>query len=106
VPRQRASLVGTWTILDGLSLAGSVRYVGSQRYDNDQVNSFRPMPSYTLVDLTLAQQLGGWKLSAAVNNLFDENYYSYAIRNFAGTSFSAYPEAGRSFLVSAAYALR
>jgi iron complex outermembrane receptor protein len=106
VPRQRASLVGTWTILDGLTLAGSVRYVGTQRYDNDQVNTFRLMPSYTLVDLKLSQQLGGWKLSAAVNNLFGENYYSYGIRNFAGTSFAAYPEPERSFLVTAEYALR
>ena len=105
VPRQRASLVGTWTILDGLTLAGSVRYVGPQRYDNDQVNTFKSMPAYTLVDLKLSQQLGGWRLSAAVNNLFGESYYSYGIRNFAGTSFAAYPEAERNFLLATQYAL-
>ncbi len=64
------------------------------------------MPSYTVVDLKLMQRLGDWKLSAQVDNLFNDKYYSYAIRNTAGTSFNAYPEAERRFLVGAEYAFR
>lgn len=106
VPRQRATLNASWQATDMLLMTANLRYVGSQRYDNDQTNTFRKMPSYTVVDLKLTQRLGDWKLSAQVDNLFNEKYYSYAIRNAAGTSFNAYPEAERRFLIGAEYAFR
>jgi iron complex outermembrane receptor protein len=106
VPRHRANLNATWQAAAGLTVAGSLRYVGTQRYDNDQINTFRRMPGYTLVDLKLSQRLGDWTLFAQADNLFDEEYYSYAIRNAAGTSFNAYPEPERRFFVGAEYALR
>jgi iron complex outermembrane receptor protein len=56
------------------------------------------MPAYDLVDLKLVHDRRDWAVSLAVNNLFDKNYYSYAIRNGAGTSFNAYPQAGRTLL--------
>jgi iron complex outermembrane receptor protein len=106
VPRNRASLNAAWQITGDLVLTGSARYVGPQRYDNDQTNTFPLMPSYLPVDLKLVQRLGDWRLSAQVDNLFDDKYYTYAIRNNAGTSFNAYPEAERRFFVAAQYAFR
>jgi iron complex outermembrane receptor protein len=106
VPRHRASLNATWRAAAGLTVSGNLRYVGTQRYDNDQVNSFRSMPAYTLADIKLTKQFGDWKLFAQADNLFDEEYYSYGIRNGAGTSFDAYPEPERRFFVGAEYALR
>jgi iron complex outermembrane receptor protein len=49
--------------------------------------------------------VGKLTLGAAVNNLLNERYYSYAIRNGAGTSFNAYPQRERNFLLTAVYRL-
>ncbi len=105
VPRHRASLGATWQISDATRLNAGLRYVGRQRYDNDQVNTFHAMPAYTLVDLKLSHLVGKWTLSAQADNLFDRKYYSYAIvPNPSVASFQAYPESGRRVLLSAGYA--
>jgi outer membrane receptor protein involved in Fe transport len=39
-------------------------------------------------------------LAISADNLLDKRYYSYGIRNGAGTSFNAYPELGRKIMVS------
>jgi iron complex outermembrane recepter protein len=89
-----------------LSLAAS--YVGKQRYDGDEANTFPyEMPAYTVVDLMATRSVGRWRLSALVNNLFNEHYYSYALGFFGfpvpTPNVLAYPAAERSFLVSAEY---
>ncbi|PKL76217.1 MAG: hypothetical protein CVV27_11370, partial [Candidatus Melainabacteria bacterium HGW-Melainabacteria-1] len=40
---------------------------GRQRYDNDQRNLFRRMPSYTIADLKLTHEAGDWRLAAGIN---------------------------------------
>ena len=97
------------TFRDG-SIAGfdvrglNVSYVGEQRYDNDQRNRFRKMPSYTVTDLKLSHDYGKWRFTGGINNLFEEEYYSYGIVNGAATSFNAYPEdPRRTTYVSAEY---
>ena len=76
-----------------------ITHVGKQRYDNDQANTFPTlMPGYETVDLKLSHKMRDVTLRASINNLFDRNYYSYGIRNAAGTSFNAYPQAGRTVL--------
>lgn len=101
VPRQLLTLNAAWRIGDGHSLAASSRYVGAQRYDNDQINSFALMPTYSLIDLKYSYTTGNWNWGISADNLFDKRYYSYGIRNGAGTSFNAYPELGRRVMVSA-----
>ena len=101
VPRQLLTLNAAWRIGDGHSVAASGRYVGNQRYDNDQINSFALMPTYSLVDLKYSYTTGNWNWGVSADNLFDKRYYSYGIRNGAGTSFNAYPELGRRVMVSA-----
>ena len=104
VPRNAANAGFSWQLFEGTRLNGVARYVGRQYYDNDQTNSFPDrMPAYATADLKLTHVLRGLGLSLAVNNLLDKHYYSYAIRNGAGTSFNAYPQAGRTLLASAEY---
>ncbi len=98
VPRNLLTANAAWRIAPGRQLAATLRYVGEQRYDNDQINTFRKMPAYELVDLKYRHDLSQWSWSLAIDNLFYKRYYSYAIRNDAGTSFSAYPELGRRVL--------
>ena len=106
VPRRKGNAGVSWQIAQGSRLSAVARYVGEQYYDNDQINTFPSrMPAYTVVDLKFSQVVGGLTLGAAVNNLLNEHYYSYAIRNFAGTSFNAYPQRERNFLLTAEYRL-
>ena len=100
VPRQLLTLNAAWRISEGNNIAASSRYVGTQRYDNDQINSFALMPSYSLFDIKYSRSIGNWTWGVSADNLFNKRYYSYGIRNGAGTSFNAYPELGRKVMVS------
>ncbi len=104
VPRNAAKLGLTWQLADKTRLSGALGYVGKQYFDNDQANTYPgQMPSFVTADAKLIHTVGPWIITLAGNNLTDKKYYTYAIRNGAGTSFNAYPMVGRSFLLSAAY---
>lgn len=103
VPRHMADAHLTWEFLPATKLALHYTYVGRQRYDNDQANRFRHMPSYGLVDVRLSHDWKDWRFALDANNLLDKKYYSYGIVNGAFTSFNAYPQAGRTVFASVAY---
>jgi iron complex outermembrane receptor protein len=104
VPRDQARLGLTWSVADKTRLSGALGYVGKQYFDNDQANTFPgQMPSFVTADAKLSHAAGPWTLTLSGNNLTDKKYYTYGIRNGAGTSFNAYPMAGRSLLLAAAY---
>ena len=105
VPQAIATTGVAWSMTGQRRLNVNARYVGRQYYDNDQANTFRRMPAYTLVDAKLEQKLGRATLAFEVRNLFDKEYYSYGIRNGAGTSFNAYPQPERALYLSLAYRL-
>ena len=76
VPRALANLRAAWRMAPRTQLIASARYVGRQRYDNDQANTFPGlMPDYALADLKLSHSVAGWRLSASIDNLFDKFYY-------------------------------
>jgi len=109
VPRELVNLRATWLFMPQTRLVAAVNYVGKQRYDNDQANTFsRLMPAYLLADLKLSRVVGAWNLSGSINNLFDKKYYSYAIVNSFGcaTAVCAYPQVGRTLFASAEYAFK
>ncbi len=109
VPRALANLRAVWLVAPETQLIAAMTYVGRQRYDNDQANTFdQEMPAYALADLKLSRSTGPWTLAGSINNLFDKKYYSYAIVNSFGcaTPICAYPQAGRTFFASAEYALK
>ena len=100
VPRRLATLRAAWQPAPGTVATAATRYVGRQRYDNDQANLFREMPSYSVTDLKIAHRRGRATWGLALNNVFGKRYYSYAIVDSptAPTTFNAYPEAGRSVM--------
>ena len=103
VPRDRLGINLGWQATSATRLGFNLNYVGRQRYDNDQANLFRLMPSYTVADIKISHESGALRLAAGVNNLFDKAYYSYGIVNGTYTSFNAYPEDRRNAYVSAEY---
>ena len=106
VPRVKANAGIAWQLAPNTRFSGVARYVGTQYYDNDQTNTFPSlMPAYTVVDVKVTQTVDKLTLGISVNNLFNKLYYNYAIRNGAGTSFNAYPQADQTFLLTAEYRL-
>ena len=107
VPRSSAKLGVTWQFADKTLLSGALGYVGKQYFDNDQSNTFPGQTaSFVTADAKLRHVAGPWTFTLNGNNLTDKKYYTYAIRNAAGTSFNAYPMAGRSLLLTVAYGLQ
>jgi iron complex outermembrane receptor protein len=110
VPRQLASLRLLWRAADRTLFGVTGTFVGHQRYDNDQDNTFpRTMPAYTLVDVKLSRESRGWRFSAAANNLLNKKYFSYgAIDTFGvcGTPTCVYPQPGRTLSASAECSFR
>ncbi len=109
VPRTLAAVRATWRPMHAMQINGAVRFVGEQRYDNDQANQFpRLMPAYALADLNLSYEFGAWRFAGGVRNLFDRKYFSYGIiNNFTcATPSCVYPEAGRTMFASAEFRLQ
>jgi iron complex outermembrane receptor protein len=106
VPHTKANLGASWEFLPRTHLNAVASFVGEQRYDSDETNTFNSkMPSYTLVDAKISHRYGGWLFDAGVKNLFNQKYYTYGV--FTGfPTFNAYPAAERSAFVSAQYTFK
>ena len=102
-PRHRANLALNWKLDGATRLSLTTQIVGSQRFDNDQTNSFfKKVPGYSTTDLALEHEIGAWRFTGAVNNLFDRKYFTYGVRG-GGTAYNAYPEPERTFSISGEY---
>lgn len=107
VPQSLATFRAAWTVFPKTRLSGSYTHVGSQRFDGDQDNAFaRAMPRYALADFGLSHETGAWLLATGVRNLLDRRYFSYGIVFTGATTYSAYPQAGRTAFASAEYRFR
>ena len=105
VPASKLNLGLAWTIHEKTFLNASIVYVGSQFMDNDQANNFgTKIPAYTIAEIKLIHTKGPWQASAAVNNLFDRDYYSYAVSSqFVPGRYNAYPLPGRMLFLGLSY---
>jgi iron complex outermembrane receptor protein len=108
VPRHKLNLHASWAMDAATRLNAIATYVSAQFMDNDEGNTLGvKIPSYTVTDLKLTHRAGPWTLGAAVNNLFDEKYYNYAVRSqFVADRYNAYPLPGRNIMLTLEYALR
>ena len=101
VPVHMAEAGLRWTVTPGLALSANARYVGEKRFDNDQDNTFSKIPGYTFIDAQGQLRLSGWRLTAGVYNLTDEQAFDYGARStFTPGRYSAYPLPTRNVLVT------
>jgi len=104
----------TWDIVpELLVLDVTSRFFSDRRMDNDQANVQSIIPAQATIDIKLAGRYRNFFWSASVLNVFDKHYFDYAIASggiAAGPFFpaglpptlgvySAYPLAGRAFIV-------
>jgi iron complex outermembrane receptor protein len=105
VPRHAANAGLTWRFMPRSQAHAVVQYVGTRRFDADEANTFRRMPSYTVVDVKVTHEERAWGFAAGVRNLFDEKYFSYGV--FTGfPTFAALPAPERTVFLTAQYAFR
>ena len=95
-----------------LTFDGVVRFVGARRMDNDQLNIQPMIPASTVVDIRFGGEYDRYFWSFAVQNLFNANYFDYAIASpfpfgFASqlNTYNAYPQPGRSFMLKGGFKL-
>jgi iron complex outermembrane receptor protein len=104
----------SWNIIDKLLVFDVTgRFWSARRMDNDQANVQPEIPANGTVDVRLGGAYERFFWSVAVENLFNVDYYDYAIASGgipAGAfpavpptmgAYSAYPQAGRTFMVRA-----
>jgi iron complex outermembrane receptor protein len=108
VPRHKLNVAAAWDLAPRTLLSAALTAVSEQVLDNDEPNTLgHRIPAYYVVDVKLAQAFAWGRISATVNNLFDEKYYDYAVRSaFTPDRYSVYPLPGRSFGLAAEVALR
>ena len=102
VPRHKVNLGASWDVVPRTRLSAAFTAASSQVLDNDEPNTLdHRIPAYQVVDLKLAQSFSWGRLSAAVNNLFNQSYYTYAARSaFTVDRYAVYPLPGRTFGVT------
>jgi len=107
VPKHKLNLGATWSINERTQLSGAIAYVGSQYMDNDESNTLgEKIPAYTTTDIKFTHRSGAWQLSAAVNNAFDSQYYSYAVKSqYTAGKYNAYTLPGRTMYLGLSYQL-
>ncbi len=108
VPQHKANLGASWAFAPKTRVNAIATYVGEQLMDNDEGNTLGvTIPSYTVADLKLTHEQGPWRLSAAVNNLFNRKYYNYAVRSqFVADRYNVYPLPERNAMVALEYAFK
>jgi iron complex outermembrane receptor protein len=107
VPRHKLNLGMSWDITARTRLSTAMTAVSSQVLDNDEPNTLaHRIPAYSVIDVKLAQRFSWGAFSAAVNNLFDYSYYTYAVRSaFTPDRYAVYPLPGRTLSLTAELAL-
>lgn len=115
VSRWTGNAGASWDIFKKyLVLDVTTRIWGSRRMDNDQANIQPLIPGNATVDVKLGGTYEHFFWSAALLNVLNHHYYDYAIASggfpagiFGPATpptiglFTAYPQAGRTFLVQA-----
>jgi TonB-dependent siderophore receptor len=114
LPRQTANIYSTYTIgegvVRGLSFGGGIRYVGYEHTsygsaladEEEGLTQTRDIPSYTLVDTTVAYEYRKWLVQLNARNLlnksyFINNYQTLYYGNTVGAPFNIALSVRRSF---------
>ncbi|MDA0225148.1 MAG: TonB-dependent receptor [Proteobacteria bacterium] len=102
VPAQKLNLSSSWSPRSGTRISGLVTMVSRQVMDNDEPNTLGTrIPGYVLVDLKAEQTFSWGRLGLAINNVFDQSYFNYAVRSaFTKDRYAVYPLPGRTIGVT------
>jgi len=86
-----------WFGVYNVSLSG--RYAGSRYAINDTLNATGKIEAAYVLDAQLAYEKNNYKVYLQVNNLLDEEYFSYVSKSASSDTKDYYPAPGRNFSV-------
>ena len=100
VPENTASLATTWKHSRATDFTVAANFTDSKYFDNDQSNTFtKKIPSYYSFDGKISHRLKNFRLTAEVNNIFDEKFYDYGVSSTVSPGvYNAYPLPERTIL--------
>ena len=106
VAEHQASVALDYSVQAAWTLYAEAQYASAMVPDGDYANALDRVDPYTVTNLGARYEHGAWRLSARVNNLFDREYSTYAVKDYnpypdAETAY--YPAPERNFMVTAAY---
>lgn len=78
------------------SLTG--HYVGSSFAINDTLNATPPTKPYFTLDGKISYNTKNFEIFTALNNMFDERFYSFVVKSTTSTTKDYFPAPGRNFL--------
>lgn len=99
LPRVSANLYTNYDFMNGISLSGGVRYVGSVKTHDKSSTPTRSLSPYMLFDAAIGYFIDRWHLQLNVKNIFDKRYY-VSTPIFQSLWAGLYPGEPRSFTVS------
>ena len=73
------------------------------RMESDDENFQPRIPSYVIANITLSSKFNNFFADLAINNIFDETYFNYAVASSAASKkgiYNAYPLPGREIMLS------
>lgn len=99
VPRNKASAGCRFFLPGDLTLNVTGTFVGERYFINDQANRFEPLKRYFTLDANVFYKMRRLTLGVGVNNILNEKYYEYGVRNATTGAVNYYPAAGTNFYV-------
>jgi iron complex outermembrane receptor protein len=101
VPSQSLTARLSYLLSEMRTVSLTSQFVSSQHVTDDFSNSCSSKtPGYGTLNVRYSERVQDWTLSAILNNLTDKEYYNYRSR-CSQISKSIYPEAGRTFHLTA-----
>lgn len=98
-PRQQASSGFIAQFGPHFQASVSGRYVGSRFAVNDTLNATDRVKPYALMDTKFSYRSEDWEIFTAVNNVTDEEYFSYVVKSAFSSAKDFFPASERSYLV-------
>lgn len=104
VPENTATVSGIWKQSPATDLILTANYIDNKYFDNDQSNTFgRKIPSYKTVDAKISHRYKGYRMTAEVNNIFEEEAVDYGVSSiFSPGVYNAYPLPERTLMFTVA----
>ncbi|GAB4294456.1 MAG: TonB-dependent receptor [Methylophaga sp.] len=108
IPQHSYMLSASGKVKDWFKYAVVWNHVSASHFENDESNDFgEKIPSYQTVDFKLSRSFADLDLALRINNVFDEEYYTYGVSSASTPgAYNAYPLPERTVYFSASYTFR
>jgi iron complex outermembrane receptor protein len=102
VPKHKLNASAAWDVAPRTQLSGTLTALSNQVMDNDEPNTLGArIPSFSVLDLKLAQNEKWGRMALSLNNVLNAHYYTYAVRSaFTADRYAVYPLPGRTIGLS------